>query len=90
MADKPIERKSLTTGLEKRYNNAPAINTGTGDAKTAGKATTHFISEADLDFQKQPQSSNVEYHWNNVSGLDPAYNGRNTLPTVPYAPSGRL
>jgi|688.fasta_scaffold923489_2 hypothetical protein len=90
MADKPIDRKSLTTSLEQRYNNAPAINSGGGDAKTADKATTHFISEGDLDFQKQPQASNVEYHWNNGGGLDPSYKGRDTVPTVKYAPSGRL
>ena len=90
MADNLIQRPSLTTNLEQRYNTAPAINSGRGNAKDAGKVLTHFVSEKDLDFQKQPQQSNVEYHWNNKSGLNPNYKGGDTLPTVKYAPSGRL
>lgn len=90
MADKPIDRKSLSVSLEQRYNNAAEIVSGVGNAKDAGSATTHFVAERDLDFQKQPQQSNALYHWNNQAGLNPNYRGVDTLPTVKYAPSGRL
>jgi hypothetical protein len=81
--------------LEQRYNATPSINSGKGDAKNAGATkfeSTHLVSEKDLDFQPQlgpsgianDDKSNALFHWNKDLG------GRDAIPTVKYAPAGRL
>jgi hypothetical protein len=98
---KTVERHSLKNTLESIYKESKAINTGGGDAKQAGKPSfqsTHLLGEKDLDFQPDlgaggianDQKSNALYNWNNGNTLLPNFNGKNTLPVVKYAPSGRL
>lgn len=91
---KPTERPSTTTSLEQRYNSAPSLPSGAGDAKKAGKpslTSTDYVAAGDGEFKtlqgpaglRNDKRSVQVKTWN-------AHGGADFLPTSKYAPSGRL
>ncbi len=82
----PIERPSLTTSLEQRYEQAAVLSGASGNAKDVGKVGTNFVDTANK-FSNQFQPKNPE-------GLTDHAKNYSTdvlkVPTKKYAPSGRL
>lgn len=92
---KPEARPSVTTTLLDRYNKASDIaNVGGGSAKEAGPAafrSTDFISQGDGEFKAQQGPAGIANDGRSVQIKDwNAHGGKDYLPTVKYAPSGRL
>lgn len=91
---KPIDRVSSTTTLEQRYNGAPSIPSGKGDAKKAGKpdlASTDLSYTGDGEFRPLQYPSGIANDGRSVQIKTwNAHGDGGVLPTVKYAPSGRL
>lgn len=94
MADNAINRQSLTTSLAQRYENAPSILSGGGDAKQAGipsLASTDAVNIGDNEFRPMQYPAGVANDTRSVQKFAwEKRGGATALPTVKYAPSGRL
>ena len=88
MQDTPIDRKSLTTSLLDRYNNAASIaNVGGGSEKDVG------TSRAATNFVDIPNKYSNQFQVKNPRGFTTVAEQYSTdvlrLSNAKYAPSGR-
>jgi hypothetical protein len=92
---KPLDRPSTRISLSQRYEQTKSLPSGrSGDAKKAGKpdlASTDVVSAGDGEFKtlQYPQGIANDARSVQVSTWNAHGNG-SVLPTVKYAPSGRL
>jgi len=91
---KPTERPSTTTSLVQRYNSAPSLPSGDGDAKKAGKpslTSSDYIAAGDGEFKTLQGPAGIRNDTRSVQVKTwNDHGGAGFLETPKYAPSGRL
>ena len=87
------ERQSMKISLEDRYKSAPSLS-NSGNAKNAGApafAATDAISNGDNEFRPQQGPAGIRNDTRSVQKFTwEQHGGKDYLPTIKYAPSGRL
>lgn len=88
-----VNRTSLAKSLVDRYNEAPSLPSGGGDAKKVGLptlATTDYVGQGDGEFRAQQYPSGIANDTRSVQvSMWNSHGGAGVLKTEKYAPGGR-